>query len=194
MKVIPFHKCAPDFAAHELKKGRVFAMPTDTVYGFVGDVSNPEVVGKIFQIKGRDAQKPLGVFAKDIEQAKEIAHISKAQEASLKKAWPGKYTAILSCARKFPEGVGTGATIGIRVPNHRLLLDVLEQLGKPLVQTSANISGRPVLMSARDVVQQFQGRKFQPDYIIDAGTLPESLPSAVVDMTGKRKKIVRKGV
>lgn len=180
-------------AVRELKKGKVLACPTDTVYGLVADATNAKAVRKIFQIKGREKGKPISVFVKDIAMAKRFAKVRPLQEKFLRRVWPGKVTVVLPSKNNLPKELGTSKTIGLRVPNHDLINCLLKTLNKPLTGTSANVSGTPSLLDSKKIIAQFARRKYKPDIIIDAGVLPHSLASTVLDFTGDKKKILRKG-
>ena len=112
-----------------LKKGKVLILPTDTVYGLICNAQNKKAVEKIFKIKKRSFNKPIGIFVKDIEMAKKIAKISNDQEKLLKEKWPGKTTFILkknhsennSHSSFLANFVGTKTTIGIRIPDYQLI-------------------------------------------------------------------------
>ncbi|MBI1971589.1 MAG: threonylcarbamoyl-AMP synthase [Candidatus Wildermuthbacteria bacterium] len=178
-------------AVAALKKGKVLACPTDTIYGLIADAHNARAVQKIFKIKKRTSDKPLGIFVKDLAMAKKYAAISESQRAFLRKSWPGKVTAVLKRKGNFLQGLGTKETIGVRVPKHRFLQQVMSLLGGPLAQTSVNISGQPPLQTAPEIISAFPKNKHQPDLVIDGGVL-DSFPSTVVDLTGKVKKVLRK--
>ena len=176
-----------------LNAGKVVVLPTDTVYGLFCDGRNKGAVKKIFRIKNRSADKPLGIFTRDVEMAKEYAEIDKKQEKMLKKHWPGRVTFVLKKIAPLPNGVGTKDTIGIRIPDYSLFKEIFKAINFPLAQTSANLSGRPCLLSGKEVIKQFENRAFQPDLILDAGSLPLSKPSSVIDLTCTTPKILRKG-
>ena len=195
MKVVDISKIvvseALNIAAKALSKGKVIVCPTDTIYGFIADAQNLKAVAKLFRIKLRRKEKPLGIFVKDLATAKKIAGIRPLQEKFLKTVWPGKVTAVLYASKRFPKGVGTKETIGIRVPRHNFLNLLLKKFNHALVQTSVNISDTPPLQRVADMVGVFGRRKWKPDLILDAGKLPSSRPSKVVDMTGEKTKILR---
>ena len=176
-----------------LKRGKVLAVPTDTVYGLLADATNAEAIARVFQVKQREAGKPLYVFVKDIAMAREFATIEENKEEFLKSVWPGKVTIIFKSKNKLPRELGTEETIGFRIPSYDIILRILTELGRPLTGTSANISGEPEAADAKAVILQFEGREFQPDIMVDAGKLPPSLPSTVIDWTGKEQKVLRKG-
>ncbi|OHA63810.1 MAG: threonylcarbamoyl-AMP synthase [Candidatus Wildermuthbacteria bacterium RIFCSPLOWO2_01_FULL_48_29] len=175
-----------------LKAGKVVACPTDTVYGLLADATNRDVVARIFQIKGREKGKPLSVFVKDIAAAKELAEISPEQELYLRDVWPGNVTVLLESRHKLPEFFQKEGKVGIRIPRHPLLNEILENFGNPLTGTSANVSGQPPCLDSKEVLAQFQEREFQPDVLLDAGKLPEARPSTVIDITKTPPEILRK--
>jgi len=180
--------------AREIKKGRVIVCPTDTVYGLLADATNKKAVEKIFKIKKRPKTKPLPIFIKDLESAKRLAIIDKNQERFLKKAWPGKITAVLKrkAANRKQKIYGIDKkTIALRISKYKLVLELLKAINKPLTGTSANISGKPATTKIKDILRQFQNKKFQPDLILNTGNLKSSKPSKVIDFTGKRPKILR---
>ena len=117
--------------------------------------------------------------------AKEFAEIDKKQERFLKKVWPGAVTVIL----KFKKGEGT---VGMRIPRYKLILDMIGILGRPLAETSANISNQPPTTKIKEVLKYFKGRKYQPDLVLDAGDLKPAKPSQVIDLTGPGPVTLRK--
>lgn len=175
-----------------IKKEGVIICPTDTVYGLIGDATNKNAVKKIFKIKKRNINKPLPIFVKDIRMAKRIVQITKKEEDFLKKVWPGKVTVILKKKIKGLKIYGTDKrTIGLRIPNYKLVTEIIRTLNKPLTATSANISGKSSSTKIKEVLKQFKKEKLQPDLIIDANNLPESKPSKIVDLTFDPPKILR---
>jgi L-threonylcarbamoyladenylate synthase len=180
-------------AVSALKKGRVVLLPTDTVYGLVSLASDKKAVERIFKIKKRPKSKPLLVFVKNIVQAKKIVQISKDKEIFLKKTWPGRVTVVLKKKNNKEKIYGTDKnTLGLRIPKYIFLNEVLDKINKPLVQTSANISGKPDLNDINKIIKQFSCNGFdQPDLIINAGNLKKSLPSSILDISSKKIKILR---
>jgi len=170
-----------------LKNGAVLVCPTDTVYGLVCDASNEKSVEKIFEIKKRDKSKPLGIFVKDIKAAKKLAFADKNQESFLK---DNEITAILKAKKPvLSELVYKNKTIGIRIPNYKFLNLILEKFNKPLVQTSANISGKETTVKIKNILKQF---KTQEVIIVDGGDLPKNKPSTIIDLTNNNINILRK--
>lgn len=179
-----------------LKQGKIIICPTDTVYIPVADATNKKAVKKVFLMKKRSLKKPIPIFVKDIKMVKTIAEIDKKQEQFLKSVWPGKVTAVLKRLQPShrPKGIklyGVAEdTIALRIPNFKLVSFLLKELNRPLVGTSANISGKPASGNLKEVLDQFKGQKHQPDLVINAGILPGK-PSKVMDLTVSPPKILR---
>ena len=174
-----------------IKEGKVVIFPTDTVYIPVADATNKKTVEKIFLIKKRSPKKPIPIFVKDIKMAKKIAKIDKKQEKFLKIVWPGRVTAVLRRKKSEIKLYGVAKdTIALRIPNFKLVNFLLKELDRPLVGTSANISGKPASGNLKEVLDQFKGQKHQPDLVINAGILPGK-PSKVMDLTVSPPKILR---
>ena len=179
-----------------LKEKKAIVCPTDTVYGIIADATNEEAVKKAFEIKKRPLNKAMPVFVKDIKMAKRIAFISRRKADFLKKIWPGKVTVVLKA--KSNSGLvsllfGDKNTVGLRIPNYKLVNDVIKKMNRPLVGTSANISGKLASTKIREVKKSFESRNPQPDLIISVGNLPSGLPSTVINLSRKKIKILRKG-
>lgn len=183
-------------AVRYLERGQVVMCPTDTVYGLLADATNNKAVEKIFEIKKRDRKKAIPIFVNDINMAKKLAVMDKNLEEFLEEIWPGKITVALK--RKKSCGLskilfGRKKTIGLRIPDYKLVREILKKMDKPLTGTSANISGRASSTKIREILKQFEEEELKPDLILNAGSLPKSFPSTVVDFSTKKPKIVRKG-
>ena len=124
--------------------------------------------------------------------AKNFAFINTWQEKILNKLWPGKVTAIFKRKDKLPKILfGKKKTIGLRIPDHRLIKTLLKRLNCPLTGTSANISGKAASNKVGEIVKQFRTKRERPDMILNAGNLKFSFPSMVIDLTDKKIKIIR---
>lgn len=199
MEVVKISQINLEEILQSLKKGKIIVCPTDTVYGLLADATNKKAVERIFKIKKRDKRKPLPIFVKDIRQAKTLALIDKKQEQILKKHWPGKFTFILQAKKLTENGsprisglvVGKDGTIGLRIPDYKLLNLLLKKIKKPLAQTSANISGKLASTKIEEVISQFKNEKVKPALLIDNGNLVESKSSKVIDIINKKPVILR---
>ncbi len=178
-----------------LERGQVVVSPTDTVYGLLADATNDKAVEKVYQIKQRDRKKPLPIFVEDIKMAKKAIKIDRDMKRFLEEIWPGKITVALEKKQKsgLSKRLSSKKTLGVRVPNSKLILEIIKKFGKPITATSANISGVPSSTEIKKVLKQFEGKEVRPDLILDGGNLPESYPSTVVDFSKSRPKIIRRG-
>jgi len=196
-EIIPARaRIAADIAVEHLERGQVIVCPTDTVYGLLADATNDEAVERVFQIKKRDKKKAIPVFVKDIKMAKKYTKMDKDMENFLQEIWPGKITVALK--RKENKGLskllfGSRKTIGLRIPNYKLIREILNKFNKPLTGTSANISGRPSTTRIEEIFDYFEDEEVRPDLILDAGKIPYSYPSTVVDFSKDKPKIIRRG-
>jgi len=170
-----------------LNKDGVVVLPTDTVYGLCASFESVKAYQKILAIKGRGTEKLLPVFVHCMHKAKELAYINKEQEQILNVFWPGSITCILKSKVKNLN------TIAIRIPDDKLLLKILLEFKKPLLQTSANLSGLNPAKNVDEIQKQFKDNFVKPDVIIDGGNLSKTLNSTIVDLTKKPYRILRQG-
>lgn len=169
-----------------LLEGAVIIYPTDTIYGMGCDALNEAAVGRIFVIKGREFDKPLSVAFSDISQAKEYADLKGIDEKTLGSRLPGPYTIIVGRGN-IPSNVTCGLdTVGIRVPNHDLVRELAKRLGRPIVTTSANLSGAE---STNDFSQISGELVDGVDLVIDSGVCGSGRASTIID--ARRGKILR---
>jgi L-threonylcarbamoyladenylate synthase len=181
-------------AAETILRGGVVVVPTDTVYGLAADATNPDAVMRLFRIKKRPKTKPVPVIIRDMEMARSLAYLNKRLEKILSILWPGAITIILQKKAMMPDLVTAGKrTIGLRLPDYKLLHFLLEVVGKPMTATSANISGEEPSIDAEEVAGQFTKEFYKPDLVLDAGKLKFSEPSTVLDLAAAEPKIIRIG-
>ena len=196
-EIIPANsKYAVKIAVEHLERGQVVACPTDTVYGLIADATSDEAVEKVFEIKKRNKKKAIPIFVKDTKMAKKFAIMDKDMENFLQEIWPGKITVALK--RKKNSGLskvlfGSKKTIGLRVPDYKLINQIVLKFGKPLTGTSANISGEPSATKIEKIFEYFEDEKVRPDLILSAGNLPYNNHSTVVDFSKDKPKIIRRG-
>ena len=175
-----------------LKKGGVVAYPTDTVYGLGASITDVSAIDRIFQVKGRPKGMALPVLLADKAQMKTI--VTSIPPSALRLAdvfFPGALTIILSKSDAVPNIItGGGQTIAFRIPNHPIPLALIKGLGKPIVGTSANLSGHPSALTAVEVQTQI-GDKI--DMVLDGGRCPGGIESTVVDLSGEKPVVRRQG-
>lgn len=180
-----------------LRKGRVIVYPTETTYGLGCDVSSKKAVQKIFKIKKRSLSKPLSIIMSSFRMAQDYIDFDKISWRLAKKYWPGPLTIVLpsKCQKKqklYPD-LTQRSTLGVRISSNRLVIKLIKELGRPLISTSANISGQRECYNLAEILKQFKNKKNQPDLILDAGSLPRIKPSTVVGISGGRLKVWRQG-
>lgn len=179
--------------AKALKKGKVVAAPTDTVYGLLALATNPDSVERVFEIKGRERGKALPLFVSGVVSAQEVAEVSREQREFLSRVWPGKMTCVLRAQQDMVKGTTQEGKVALRVPDHSFLLSVLRQVGKPVTATSANVAGEPTVSDSSRLEDIFDERKEKPDLLVSAGVIESSLPSTVVDLTQEPYRVIRQG-
>ena len=167
------------------KKGSVILVPTETVYGLAANFDDRTAIEEIYRLKGRDRDKPLALFVRktsDIVMAGGI--LDKRGEALISRFMPGPLTLILPGRN--------GSSVGIRMPSHPFIMDLLKHLPFPLVNTSANASGYPNALSCTEALAMLNG---EPAAAIDGGALPPTaLASTIVDLRHPDTfSILRKG-
>jgi L-threonylcarbamoyladenylate synthase len=175
-----------------LKKGGVIAFPTDTVYGLGADAFNSTAVERIYKIKDRSKSNPFPLLVADVKQLAALAEpIPELARFLARQFWPGGVTLVLSKADSVPAYLASGSTIAVRVPDHPTCLTLLQHLARPLIGTSANISGQPPALTADEVRQQLGERV---DLIIDGGRCPGGRESTVLDITVEPPVVIREGI
>lgn len=178
-----------------LNNGGTFVYPTETCYGIGVDASNAEAVSKIFEVKGRDENKPISIAVSSIEMAKEYVEISPLAEKLFNKYTPGPITIICKSKGKVdPRVESANSTLGIRIPDHVELLQIINDFGKAITSTSANKSGDANPYTIQNVMDSVGVEKTKLiDVFWDAGHIAERLPSTVIDTTQVPPIIVRQG-
>lgn len=180
-----------------LQRKQLLIFPTDTVYGILGPYQNYQAVKAIYTMKKRAFNQPLILLGNKLEQLQPFIQIPlKYQELVNKlafKFWPGALTLILPKTSKVPRYLNANkSSIGIRVPAHDLLLELLAEWGEPLASTSANQSGLPPVDRAINAQEQFQHIE-EVGLYIEQGLLESNTPSTIIDLTGAKPYIIRQG-
>ncbi len=180
-------------AASLLRAGELVAFPTETVYGLGADARNPAAVAKIFAAKGRPADHPLIVHLPDATHLERWARdIPEAAWVLAKAFWPGPLTLILKRQPDVPDAVtGSQDTVGLRVPNHPLALELLQAFGAGIAAPSANRFGR-ISPTTADHVREDLGDAVA--LILDGGPCTVGIESTIIDMSGPRTIVLRPGM
>jgi len=172
-----------------LEGGGVIAYPTDTVYGLGCDLLSKQAIERLYQIKGMHRDKSLAFICPDLSDIARYAVVENAAYRVLRRFLPGPYCFILPATREVPKMVQTRQkTVGIRVPNHPVTLDLVRALGRPLISTTASVPGTEPLVDPWEISEQFPGLEI----VLDAGP-GGSVPTTVVDLSSGAIEIVREG-
>ncbi len=179
-------------AAELLRAGGLVAFPTETVYGLGADALSATAVAAIFAAKERPADNPLIVHVADVAAARRLTRSFPAlAERAAAAMWPGPLTLVLPRGEAVPDVVTAGQdTVAIRVPAHPVALALLRACACPLAAPSANRSGRPSPTRAGHVLADLEGRVA---LILDGGPTLHGLESSVLDLTGPRPLLLRRG-
>ena len=179
-------------AAQIVGAGGIVAIPTDSAYALVCRLDDKTAVEKLRRIRGVDDKHHLTLLVRDLSEIALYARVDNAQYRLLKATTPGPYTVILEATRELPRRLShpSRKTIGLRVPENRITLALLEELGEPLIGTTLQLPGDDHMLSDPEEVQERLGK--QIELVIDggAGTLE---PTTVVDLTGPAPELVREG-
>lgn len=175
-----------------LHNGEIIAFPTETVYGLGCDFFNEFAVKKIFEIKGREHNKPLTAHISDLKFIDDLAENIPYEFFLLaEKFLPGPLTIILKKNMSVPDIVTAGNDkIGFRFPDNQIAIDIINHFGKPLAATSANLSGQSPAIEIKDIINNFNNKI---PLIIDGGLTIHKLASTVIDLSSKKFYILREG-
>jgi L-threonylcarbamoyladenylate synthase len=192
MKPVFVDDAAIEYAAGLLRKGRLVAFPTETVYGLGADAANPEAVRKIFQVKGRPSNHPLIVHLASPDQledwAKDVPTVAK---LLAERFWPGPLAMILNKKSEVPSEVTGGQqTVGLRVPAHPVALSLLRKFGGGIAAPSANRFCRISPTQAQHVEEELGE---DVDLILDGGSCQVGVESTIIDLSGEQPRLLRSG-
>lgn len=167
-------------------KDEVIIFETDTVYG-IGCLIDSEIgIKKIYEIKNRDIKIPLAVLCSSIEQVKKLVRNFDSGSDIAKRFWPGALTLIFDKTSAVSDSITSGfSTVGVRIPNDKIALSILEKYG-PMAVTSLNISSEPAVLKFKDTLR-FES---SVDFLINGKDL-SSMSSTVYDCVNK--VILRQG-
>ncbi|WP_456466638.1 L-threonylcarbamoyladenylate synthase [Methanopyrus sp.] len=183
---------AVDRVVNALRAGKLVALPCDTVYSLSCDATDPEAVERVFEVKRRPRDKPVSVAVHSTEAALRLLKPVPGLRRALETLTPGPVTLVAPVRPGVvAEQVTAGRDrLGVRIPDHPFFLRVVRRFGRPVVTTSANLSGRPAPVSSDEVIEQLRGGV---DLVVD-GECPIGEPSTVVELRPDGEiKILREG-
>lgn len=188
----PADEAGVDQAAQLLRRGEIFALPTETVYGIAADARQGAAVRKIFEAKGRPQDNPLIVHVAGPEMLPGlVAEVPERAQLLISAFCPGPLTIIMPRGPEVADECCAGLdTVGIRMPSHPVAREVIRRSGCAFAAPSANLSGRPSPTNAQDVLADMDGRL---PLILDGGECAVGVESTVVSVVGPKPTLFRPG-
>ncbi len=177
-------------AVDVLKSGGIIIFPTDTYYGLGCDIFNKEGIEQIFRIKNEIDNKLLSFICSDLKDISQYAKVSDYAYRTMKHLLPGPYTFILPAAKIVPKKLWSKRkTVGIRVPDHSVTIQIVKLLGNPIVSTSTTTRKGDPLVNPFEIKNIFNS---QVDLML-ASTNVSFQPSSVIDLSGEEPEVIREG-
>ena len=174
-----------------LSNGGIIAYPTDTYYGIGCDLFNKATIEKIYQLKRRSPVDPFSFICSDLKNISEYAQVTNYAYKNMKRLLPGPYTFVLEGSRLVPKIMLTKRhTLGIRVPDNPICLAIVQDLGHPVINTSATNPETKEILSTPQEIKEKLGHAI--DLIIDGGAVPGK-PSSVISLIGDTPEVLREG-
>jgi len=173
-----------------LREGGIIAYPTDTFYGIGCDIMNKKAIQQVYRLKQRTPAKPFSFICSDLKDISDFAKVSNYAYKTMKRLLPGPYTFVLEGSRMVPKIMLTRRrTAGIRVPNHRICLALVEELENPIITTSATEADGTIILDPSLIHDHF---RHQIELVIDGGPVPNE-PSSVISLIDDVPEVIRKG-
>jgi L-threonylcarbamoyladenylate synthase len=179
-------------AAEAVLRGGIIAFPTDTLYALGCSLFDVSAVELIARLKRRDPKHAVISLIADRQQVYGLCtDISGVAERLIAKYWPGPLSLIFKAGTIVPRDVrGQGGTLALRMPKDDLCQALIARIGGPVVASSANLTGQPPAESAAEVVRVFGN---QVDLVLDGGRRAGGVASTLVDVSGPRPRLLRRG-
>jgi tRNA threonylcarbamoyl adenosine modification protein (Sua5/YciO/YrdC/YwlC family) len=173
-----------------LKEGGVIGYPTDTIYGVGCDLFNQEAIRKVHRLKGSGGKKPLSFICSDLKDIRRYAYVSNYAYKMMKRLLPGPYTFILEATKLVPKIAMTRQkTVGIRIPDNKICLALVKELGNPIISTSVYKPDEGLYNDPAEIEERF-GK--QLNVVIDGGVIMAE-HSSIIDLSGETPEVIRKG-
>jgi tRNA threonylcarbamoyl adenosine modification protein (Sua5/YciO/YrdC/YwlC family) len=174
-----------------LEDGGVIAYPTDTFYGIGCDIMNKKAIQRVYQLKQRDQKKPFSFICSDLKNISDYAKVSNYAYKTMRRMLPGPYTFILEGSKMVPKMMLTKRkTAGIRVPDHPICMELVRELGNPIISTSAATPDGEIFYDP-SLIHDYFGNRI--DIVIDGGPVSGE-PSSVISLYDDEPEVIREGL
>ncbi|MFP4349368.1 MAG: L-threonylcarbamoyladenylate synthase [Thermodesulfobacteriota bacterium] len=174
-----------------LEDGGVIAYPTDTFYGIGCDIMNKKAIQRVYQLKQRDPKKPFSFICSDLKNISDYAKVSNYAYKTMRRMLPGPYTFILEGSKAVPKMMLTKRkTAGIRVPDHPICMELVKELGNPIISTSAATPDGEIFYDP-SLIHDYFGNRI--DIVIDGGPVSGE-PSSVISLYDDEPEVIRDGL
>ena len=174
-----------------LKEGGIIAYPTDSYYGIGCDIMNKKAIEKIYLLKHRNKNKPFSFICSGLKNISHYAKVSNYAYKTMKRLLPGPYTFILEGSKQVPKMMLTKRkTAGIRVPDNKICIKLVEELGNPIISTTATMPDGSSFYDP-SLIHDYFGKRIE--IVIDGGIVPGE-PSSVISLINDIPGVIRKGV
>ncbi len=196
MKILDIHPVTPqqryiDHVVGHLKQGGVLAYPTDTCYGLGCSIFEKKAIDFIYRLKRLKQSKPLSFICNDLKNISQYAIVSNKAYKLMRKLLPGPYTFVLPATRDVPKLLqNKRKQVGIRVPDNNVILEVVRQLGNPIISTTCQLPGDP--MPCADIYEIKDQFEHLLDLAVDGDYIYPEV-STVVAIEDDNVEILREG-
>lgn len=179
-------------AVQWLRDGGLLAVPTDSSYAVTARLDDKDAADAMRRLRGLDERHHLTLLCRDLAEIGQMAKVDNRQYRLIKAATPGPWTFILEATREVPRRVShpSRKTIGIRVPDHKVALALLEEIGEPLLSTTLIPKDEAdALNDPEEIVERYA---HELAAVLDAGACAQA-PTTVLDLTGTEPAVLRRG-
>ncbi len=179
-----------DQICNMLQNGEIMIIPTDTLYGIACDALNPKAIERVCKLKGINPEKSnLSIICSDISMASDYSRFDNKAFQLLKDNTPGPFTFLFKSAPSLPKAFKGRKTVGVRIPDNKLCLDLVTRLGHPIMTTSIEYADEDYARNPDLIAEAYEGKA---DFIL-SGEDGDTEPSTIIDCTGSEPEVIRQG-
>tara|TARA_Y100000590_G_scaffold214633_1_gene243333 strand:- start:9638 stop:10255 length:618 start_codon:yes stop_codon:yes gene_type:complete len=193
MEIISPNKEGIDIIVKKILKGDIVVVPTDTVYGIAVHPYKNKGIKEIFLLKKRPLNKPMMLLCSSLEMAKKYVIFNKIALKLVKNFWPGPLSLILEKKKKLKiakKWISKNNSIGIRVPNNKIIRKIIKKCNFPIFCTSANLSDKKSYNNIKDIIKNFNLKEIS---VVNGGKTKFKNESTIIDVRDNKLNILREG-